>query len=218
MKVSLLVPSFHGASMSLLKSMNIKKSLYLCIFFLAINMPLIAHAQDITPIGINVDILPAKTFSSDSSYANIDTSTHPPVRLTPDKSELIRLEREAKTIIIGNPAHLNILADSAKTLVLVPKSPGATHFTVLDHESNILMQRHVIVASPKKKYIRIRQSCATSDDENCQPIKVYYCPDMCHEISIASSESDANSNDGAMSETAENASYESSGDKEINDE
>ena len=42
------------------------------------------------------------------------------------------------------------------------------------------MQRHVIVASPKEKYVRIRKSCASS--KGCQPTQVYYCPDMCHEI------------------------------------
>jgi hypothetical protein len=78
------------------------------------------------------------------------------------------------------PAHLNILPEGPNTLVLIPRAPGATYFTVLDGENKVIMQRHVIVASPKEKYVRIRKSCATS--KGCQPTQVYYCPDMCHEI------------------------------------
>ncbi len=119
---------------------------------------------------------------------NIDVSaleeTHPPVRLTPDKSEIIRLKVPAKSIIVGNPVHLSILMDTTKTLVLVPREPGATHFTILDSDGKIIMQRHAIIASPKKDYVRIRRTCANSTADTCQQTSVYYCPDMCHEIAV----------------------------------
>lgn len=60
------------------------------------------------------------------------------------------------------------------------------------------MQRHVIVASPKEKYMRIRRSCAGSDDDTCQSTSVFYCPDMCHEIIMGSEEADSNA--GALVE------------------
>lgn len=106
--------------------------------------------------------------------------THPPVKLTPDKSELIHLEKDAASIIVGNPFHLSVVMDNTKLLVLVAKEPGATHMTVLDKEGEIIMQRHVIVASPKQKYVRVRRNCAGGDD--CQATSVYYCPGMCHEV------------------------------------
>ena len=132
--------------------------------------------------GADVDILPAKSVSDDSLYVNEEDITHPPLKLTPDKSELIRLDREAGTVVIGNPQHLSVVADSAQTLVMVPKAVGATYLVVLDRKGEVLMQRHVIVASPKEKYVRIRRACAKSAEENCRPTQVYYCPDMCHEI------------------------------------
>lgn len=126
---------------------------------------------------------------------NSEAHTHPALKLTPDKSELVRLDKPAGSIIIGNPNHLSILADTSKTLVLVPRAPGATHFTVLDMDGAVLMQRHVIVASPKEKYLRVRRSCAGSDDDNCQQTSVFYCPDMCHEIIMGSEDSDDGSGD-----------------------
>lgn len=126
------------------------------------------------------DILPVKAASEADIAVDEANPTHPPVKLTPDKSELVRLDRKASTVLVGNPQHLNILPEGPNTLVLIPRAPGATYFTVLDEENKVIMQRHVIVASPKEKYVRIRKSCASS--KGCQPTQVYYCPDMCHEI------------------------------------
>lgn len=151
-----------------------------------------AYAQDATEDTTQpVDILPAAVAQERGiTYEDIG-HTHPAIKMTPDKSELIRLDAPAGSIIIGNPNHLSILADTADTLVLVPRAPGATHFTVLGKDGRVLMQRHVIVASPKEKYIRVRRSCAGSDDKNCQTTSVFYCPDMCHEIMLGGAEGGA---------------------------
>lgn len=126
-------------------------------------------------------------------------TTHTIVRLTPDKSELIRLENEAASIIVGNPAHVNVIADSSKTLVIVPRLPGATHFTVLGKKGQVIMQRHVIVASPKEDYVRIKRTC--SGDDECAKTSVFYCPDMCHEIAVEGQTEEATTSDQASSES-----------------
>ena len=160
------------------------------------------HSTNALAQSADVDILPAKTVNVET--ADIKSHTHPPVKITPDKSELIRLDREAATIIVGNPAHLSVLAESTKTLVLVPRTPGATHFTVLDKDGNVVMQRHAIVASPKKEYVRIRRTCTGTEIEGCSETSVFYCPGMCHEIAIA--EPSADSPTAAPAAAAESAS------------
>lgn len=142
------------------------------------------------PPGVNV--VPADALSQDRLQGVLpEAPTHPTLRMTPDKSEIVRLDADAATVVIGGPAHLSVLPDNARTLVLVPKAPGATYVTVLDKKSNVIMQRHVLVAGPAEKYLRIRKSCATSEDKNCQTTQVYYCPDMCHEIILSENDSDA---------------------------
>ena len=121
-----------------------------------------SYAQEqsnlVAPAPNQVDVIPV--VSNNDAYAfESDDVTHPPLRLTPDKSTLIRLPRAAGSIIVGNPNHLNILPDSSLTLVAVPRMPGASFFTVLDKDGEVVMQRHVIVASPSKKYVRIRRTC-----------------------------------------------------------
>ena len=116
----------------------------------------------------------------------LDSETHPTLKLTPDKSELVRLDRDASSVVIGNPAHVTVLLDTPRLAVVIPRAPGATYFTVLDKDGNVIMQRHAVVASPKKNYVRVRRSCANATgDAACQPTSVYFCPDMCHEIGPA---------------------------------
>lgn len=142
-----------------------------------------------------VDILPASSAQSRGVEYDINEITHPEIQMTPDKSDLVRLEKPAASVIVGNPAHLSVLADSSKMLVLVPKEPGATYFTVLGRDGEVLMQRHVIVAAPKEKYMRVRRSCASAEDDGCEQTSVFYCPDMCHRIHAA----DQDSGDGGVS-------------------
>lgn len=175
---------------------NAKKSI-LCAIASAFLATTHALAQNATPAA-PVDIMPAKSVQTETPAYNESADTHPPLKISPDKSELVRLDKDAGSIIIGSPSHLSVLADSARTLVLVPQIPGATYVTILDKQGNVLMQRHVIIASPQKKYVRIRKSC-TADTEGCEPTQVYYCPDMCHKVNVAQevSESDDNGEDSA---------------------
>ncbi|MEM7651494.1 MAG: pilus assembly protein N-terminal domain-containing protein [Pseudomonadota bacterium] len=140
-----------------------------------------------------IDILPATQAEEKGHIYDEGAHTHPPLKVTPDKSELIRLDKAAGSIIVGNPNHISVLADTAQTLVVIPRAPGATHFTVLHKDGSIVMQRHVIVASPKEKYLRVRRSCVGQDSDKCQQTSVFYCPDMCHEIILGGQEADASS-------------------------
>lgn len=136
--------------------------------------PAAQPAQDLMP--------PVTTQSAATPTETLDSETHPALNLTPDKSELVRLDREASSIVVGNPNHISVLLDAPRLAVVIPRSPGATYFTALDKDGNVIMQRHVIVAAPKKNYVRVRRSCSGASGNDCQPTSVYFCPDMCHEI------------------------------------
>lgn len=121
-------------------------------------------------------------------------TTDPPLRLTMDRSEILRLPAPAGSVLVGNPEHVGALVDSARTIVLVPRAPGASFLTVLGADGSIIVQRHVIVAAPRERYVRIRRSCAASSgDQDCKEMRAYYCPDMCHEIGVVESSSGASS-------------------------
>ncbi len=125
--------------------------------------------------------------------------THPPVRLTPDRTEMIALDDDASNIIIGNPAHVNIMLSNSRNLLLAPRQPGATQFTVLNAKGKVIMRRHVIVSGPKENYVRIRRTCAGAGaGAGCQPTTVYYCPDICHDVQMLAGQPDNSQAGGAV--------------------
>jgi Flp pilus assembly secretin CpaC len=167
-----------------------------------------------------VDIIPAHSASGETKTPFQDSeATHPTLRVTPDKSEIISLDADAASVIIGNPQHANVMADSVRKLVVIPRSPGATYFTVLDKDGNVIMQRHVIVASPKEGYVRVKRTCNTASS-GCQNTSVFYCPDMCHEIGSQAEKDSGSSGDSsaksgeAAKETGESASEAMTGEEE----
>lgn len=150
-----------------------------------------ATAQDKAPAAAeDPGLFPPQAAANAPEYElSGDQDTHPMMRLTPDKSEIINLDTDVKSLIVGNPLHLNVFMDTTRRLVLVPRSPGATQFTVLAEDGHVIMQRHVIVAGPMEKYVRIRRACnaAAAGGQNtgtCENTSVFYCPDMCHPVNI----------------------------------
>lgn len=124
------------------------------------------------------DLMPAKKL-----VASVPVNA-PSIHITMDKSEMVKLDRNAASVIVGNPTHASVLMDSPQLLVVVPRAPGATHFTVLDQSGAIILQRHVIVAAPKENYIRVRTASCGADNDDCSKTSNYYCEKdgMCHEI------------------------------------
>ena len=112
----------------------------------------------------------------------------PPLRISPDQPTVLQLDRDAINILVGSNKNLRVVPDTNRTLVLIPKQPGSTYFRALDAEGKVVMQRHVIIGAPKNDYIRIRRACVNSGDKGCREYSVYYCPDMCHEVSVSQGE------------------------------
>lgn len=144
--------------------------------FCLLSLP--ATAQEHAHAPSNDGLMPAKT-----KEISVPKSA-PAIYLGMDKSELVRLERNAASIIVGNPTHASVLMDSPNLLVVVPRAPGATYFTVLDQSGEVILQRHVIVAAPKENYIRVRAAYCGEDADECVNTKSFYCEEegMCHQI------------------------------------
>lgn len=130
--------------------------------------------------------------------------THPALRLTPDKSELVRLDNDVASVVVGNPNHLGVLMDNPRLLILLPRQPGATYLTLMDVDGNVLMQRHVLVASPKSDYVRIRRSCGAAGNAACEQTSVYYCPGVCHEVGMNDGKGSGNVPPPMLSSSARN--------------
>lgn len=165
--------------------MKQKKLIFSALLMAGLALPGAARAQD-AAIQPAEDLMPAVSGQSAATPSeSMNAETHPNLTLSPDKSELVTLDRDATSVVVGNPNHIGVLLDTPRLAVVIPRTPGATYFTVLDKDGQVIMQRHVLVAAPKKNYVRVRRSCSGANGargSNCQPTSVYFCPDMCHEI------------------------------------
>ncbi len=123
-----------------------------------------------------------------------------PLRISPDKPEIIELDRGAVNVIVGSEENLRAVPDTNRTIILIPKKPGATYFKAMDEEGKVIMQRHVIIGGPKNEYIRIRRACVNGA-EGCKEFSMYYCPDSCHEVGIVQDKKAAAKEDSAPKDT-----------------
>lgn len=103
------------------------------------------------------------------------------IRLTPDRTKILRLKKDAASVIVTNPAHASVVLDSARTVILMPRAPGTTSLIILDRDGGTILERNIIVSAAQPKYVRIRRVC-DSRDRTCQDSAYYYCPDGCYEI------------------------------------
>lgn len=134
--------------------------------------------QDVDMMQSDVMDMPSVSTSQEDEDLAL---AYPIMRMTQDKSEMVKLEQEAASVIVGNPNNISVMLDTPTTLVIVPRIAGASHFTVMGKDGSIIMQRHVIVGAQKEKYVRIRRSC-NAGQGNCQAMSTYFCPDTCHEV------------------------------------
>lgn len=102
------------------------------------------------------------------------------IRLTPDRTKILRLRESAASVIVANPAHAAVTLDSPRLLILMPREPGTTSFTVLNAAGKVLLERNIIVSAAQPQYVRVRRICGNARD--CEPSNFYYCPDGCFEV------------------------------------
>lgn len=102
------------------------------------------------------------------------------IRLTPDKTKILHLDQDAASVVVANPAHASVLMDSPRLLVIMPREPGTTSFTVLDAAGAAIMERSVIVTATEPKYVRVRRMC--DGQQGCEASSYFYCPDGCYEV------------------------------------
>ena len=104
-----------------------------------------------------------------------------PLRLTSNKNRIIRLDQDAASVIVNNPVHAVVMLDSPRLLIVMPRQPGVTSFTVLDSAGNVILHKDIIVTNVQPRYVRIRRMCG-GGDASCVPAAYFYCPDGCYEV------------------------------------
>ena len=144
------------------------------------------------------DLVPKTRMDKNAETPPVQGTQYPPLRMTSDKPAVVHLNKPATNIVVPNKDHAVIRPDTRRTLIIQPRQPGATFFRALDKNGKLIMQRHILVGTPKQDYVRIRRSC-DGDDGGCEQESIYYCPGRCYTVNV---QQPGSHSDGASSTDA----------------
>jgi hypothetical protein len=72
-----------------------------------------------------------------------------------DQASLLRLERPAAEIVVGNPSIADVSVQSGKVLVITGKSFGETNIIVVDADGKVVISRRLIVQEPRDGFVTV---------------------------------------------------------------
>jgi hypothetical protein len=101
------------------------------------------------------------------------------IYLTPKESKIIDLDQSVGSVVVANPAHASVFLDTPQKIVILPREPGATEFTLLNQGGDEIFTRTIVVTERDTPLVRVRRICSGDD---CDGDIVYYCPDICHAV------------------------------------
>src|SRR4030081_3444321 len=67
------------------------------------------------------------------------------VQVLVDQATLVRLDRPAAEIVVGNPSIADVSVQSGKVLVVTGKSFGETNLIVMDADGKVVANRQLLV-------------------------------------------------------------------------
>jgi hypothetical protein len=77
-----------------------------------------------------------------------------------DQASLVRLDRPAAEIVVGNPSIADVSVQSGKVIVVTGKSFGETNLIVMDADGKVVASRRLIVQEPRTGFVTVYQGKA----------------------------------------------------------
>lgn len=75
------------------------------------------------------------------------------IQVLVDEATLVRLDRPAAEIVVGNPSIADVSVQSGKVLVVTGKSFGETNLIVMDADGKVVANRQLIVQEPRTGFV-----------------------------------------------------------------
>jgi Flp pilus assembly secretin CpaC len=89
-----------------------------------------------------------------------------------DQATLVRLDRPAAEIVVGNPSIADVSVQTSKLLVITGKSFGETNLVVMDADGKVVANRQLIVQEPRTGFVTMYRGIARQTlhcAPNCTP-------------------------------------------------
>ncbi len=89
-----------------------------------------------------------------------------------DQASLVKIDRPASDIVVGNPSIADVAVQSSKVLVITGKSFGETNLIVLDADGKVIVSKRLIVSEPRLGLVTVYRGTARQTvhcSPNCTP-------------------------------------------------
>jgi Flp pilus assembly secretin CpaC len=96
-----------------------------------------------------------------------DTADRPQMRVEYDQAAVLRLERAAKTVVVGNPAIADALLVADKTIYVQGRMFGNTNVIAIDSEGNEILNTFVTVGAPLSQQVTLYRGPAGQQNMAC---------------------------------------------------
>lgn len=96
----------------------------------------------------------------------------PSITVSIDQARILKIEDAAATIVVGNPAIVDVAIHDSKTLILTGRSFGVTNIVVLDTAGEPVLDEMVAVNNVELSSVRVyrqAQRSTYSCSPNCEP-------------------------------------------------
>jgi hypothetical protein len=103
-----------------------------------------------------------------SQQASAQNSAKDDVNVLIDQASLVKLDRPAAEIVVGNPSIADVSVQSGKLLVVTGKSYGETNLIVMDADGKVVANRKLIVQDPRVGAVTVYRGSARYT-LNCAP-------------------------------------------------
>ncbi len=98
-----------------------------------------------------------------------DVAQRPQMRVEYDQATVVKLDRAAKTVVIGNPLVADALLVSEKTVYVQGRMFGNTNIIALDADGNEILNTLVTVGAPTNQQVTLYRGPVGQQNMACAP-------------------------------------------------
>jgi Flp pilus assembly secretin CpaC len=98
-----------------------------------------------------------------------DTAQRPQMRVDYDQAAVVKLDRAAKTVVVGNPLIADALLVSDKTVYVQGRMFGNTNIIAIDAEGNEVLNTYVTVGAPSSQQVTLYRGPIGQQNMACAP-------------------------------------------------
>lgn len=91
------------------------------------------------------------------------------VNVTIDEAQLVKIDRPAAEIIVGNPSIADVAVQSGKLLVVTGKSFGRTNLIVIDADGKEITSKMLSVQEPRTGLVTLQRGTGSRYSYYCAP-------------------------------------------------